>query len=116
MSEVRKRRGRSVCQAKMKKKFTMTPRKRAIAVRFVRRYPALAGRQEDLSAYEEKILIAVQKALLRIEPEYRNGVLDNILFGISRYNLEKKAYASEATWQRKREKLLRYVAIYGNIR
>ena len=50
---------------------------------------------------------AVDRALSRIPGEYRQGVMDNLLYGVRLIDLDG---ASERTWQRQRESFLRAVA------
>ena len=50
---------------------------------------------------------AVDRALARIPGEYRQGVMDNLLYGVRLIDLDG---ASERTWQRQRESFLRAVA------
>lgn len=122
--------------------YKITPRRRAIALRIAKQYPELLRRRAEAlhgerphgagggrgahsdptaqrgmayAAVEERIT-AIEKALDRIEPAYRAGVMDNILFGIGRERLEARGYAGSATWQRQREKFLYYVALFAKIR
>lgn len=50
---------------------------------------------------------AVERALEKLPPEYRQGVLDNVLYGRRQADLP---YAGERTWQRWKSKLLWMVA------
>lgn len=45
----------------------------------------------------------IENALLDIEPEYRDGVVENICRGVPMHMLD---YASESTWKRKRRMVL----------
>lgn len=45
----------------------------------------------------------IEGALLDIEPEYRDGIVDNICRGVPMYMLD---FASESTWKRKRRMVL----------
>lgn len=120
--------------------YKLTPRRRRLAIAYARQYPELLRRRTEilhgggtgtggshevsdptaikgirLTQVEEKIR-AIEKAIERIPKEYRQGVLDNVLFGVSRYRLETKGHAGEATWQRQRERFLFYVALFCKIR
>ena len=123
-----------------KKGYKLTPRRRRIAIAIAREYPALlrarleilhgsgsgngkpsgvsdptAAKGIRLTRVEEKIR-GIEKAIGRVPQEYRQGVLDNVLFGVSRYTLEARGHAGEATWQRQRERFLFYVALYCRVR
>ena len=45
----------------------------------------------------------IEGALLDIEPEYRDGILDNVVRGVPMHRLD---LASESTWKRKRRVFL----------
>ena len=126
--------------AKKKGGYKLTPRRRRLAIIVARQYPDLLRRRMEilygsgtgngkpvgvsdptaakgirLTNVEEKIR-AIEKAIDKIPPEYRQGVLNNVLFGVSRYKLEATGHAGEATWQRQRERFLFYVALFCKIR
>lgn len=50
-----------------------------------------------------KEISIVEDALLEIEPEYRNGVIENVVRGVP---MSKIPGASESTWKRKRRLFL----------
>lgn len=50
---------------------------------------------------------AIERALEKLPREYRQGVLDNILFGTRQADL---SYAAERTWQRWKSRFLWHVA------
>lgn len=60
-------------------------------------------------------LTVIEKALTRIPNEYRQPVLDNILYKIPRGMLERKYNLSESTIQRWRARLLYEVADLAHI-
>lgn len=109
-----------------------------LAIAFVRQYPRLCALRNDalygstssgdhlgapkgvrsdptavrgmqLARIDHDIAI-IEKALERIPKEYRNPVLDNVLYRISRDALEAKYHLGAATVQRYRAKFLWEVA------
>lgn len=119
-------------------KYWLEPTRHKLALAFVRQYPRLCSLRNDilhgstsngdhigapkgvrsdptavrgmrLARIDNDITI-IEKALDRIPKEYRNAVLDNVLYRISRDALEAKYHLSETTVQRYRAKLLWEVA------
>lgn len=124
-------------QPKRDNKYWLEPTRYRLALAFVRQYPRLCSLRSDilygsstsdhlgapkgvksdptavrgmrLARIDHDITI-IEKALDRIPKEYRNAVMDNVLYRISREHLEAKYHLSESTVQRYRAKLLWEVA------